>query len=174
MELVKAKHLDRYEKKVMAGLLQGAKGFLEMGEGLYEINSGNLWLEAGSKSFDAYVDGHLPISRSTAYNAISFFRVCHRPMLEDPSLQTIEPTRVIKLLPHFTDENTAELLHNAASIPNARAFDCYLRELKGKVPPDRCETHDFQPIGIEQCTVCGLRRKYAEKTLKDAPGQEIA
>jgi hypothetical protein len=162
VELVKAKHLDRYEKKVMAGLALGAKGFLEMGEGLFQIHEGNLWLEAGSKSFENYIDGHLPISRSTAYNAIKFYQVCKQPMLDDPSLAVIEPTRVIKLLPHMTPENTMELLHSAATMPNAKSFDNYLRSLQKKVCTDECDHPEgFSPMW-EYCKICNQKRRVKE------------
>lgn len=158
MELVKAQHLDRYEKKVMAGIVLGVKGAMEMGDGLYHIHEGNYWLESGSKSFDTYIDNHLPISRSTAYNAMKYYRICHQPMLDDPSLQVIAPTRIIRLMRYFTEENTLELLHSAATIPNSRAFDDFVRNLKGKVATDDPHDHFWVPF-LEICSICEKKRK---------------
>lgn len=42
---------------------------------------------------------------------------------------------------------------------DAQGFDNQLRNMKGKTGTDQCEVHDFQPINVEQCVVCGLRRK---------------
>jgi hypothetical protein len=66
----------------------------------------------------------------------------------------------VEILPHITPSNKMELLHTAAAEPTARGWDDTIRNLKGKVATDdTLHEHDFQPIGLLQCKICGLKVK---------------
>jgi len=151
--------LDRCEREIMAGKGQGLLGAIRIGKSLDIINDGNLWVQVGAKSFEAYVSNTHGFSRSTAYNMMSVARYFGPLLLEDPSLQTVDVTRLIRLLPLVTAENKDDLLRDAALIPDARGFENQIRNRKGKVATDDDHTHEFEPIPYEACVHCGLRRK---------------
>ena len=153
-----AKGLDSYEREILAGKKRGLLGAIQIGLALEKIREGNLWLNTGAKSFNAYASGQHGFSKSTAYNMMSVAATFGKYILEDPDLQGIEVTRLIKLLPHVKDSNEKDLLNQAAHIPDAIGFENQLRNMAGKVGTDECN-HDFAPINIQQCKICGLRRK---------------
>ena len=160
MELV---NLDRYEKEIVAGKRRGLLGAIQIGMALGKIREGNLWANTGAKSFEKYVSAAHGFSRSTSYNLMAVAVKFGRHILADSSLQSIEPTRLIRLLPFVQEldgqSNAEDLLHQAAQIPGAQAFEDQVRNLAGKTATDDPHTHDFQPINIMVCSVCGLRKK---------------
>jgi len=157
MQLIQS--LDVLEKKIISGKAKGLEGALQIGIALEKIKENNMYLAAGSKTFEQYVENTHGFSRSSAYNFINVARYFGPLLLADPSLQTVDPSRLVKLLPLITEVNKEELLHSAAQMPDARGFDNLIRSLQKKVCTDDPHEHDFVPINIEQCSVCGLRRK---------------
>jgi hypothetical protein len=157
MEL--AKKLDQYEKSISAGKRAGLMGAIQIGMALEAIRSGNLWLHTGAKSFEKWASAAHGFGRSTCYNLISVAVKFGKHILADPSLQSIEPTRLIKLLPHITESNCLEMLHNAAQIPGAQAFDDQIRNMKGLWATDDEHEHAWEPW-LERCSVCHKTRKY--------------
>ena len=151
--------LDRCEKEIMAGKGQGLLGALRIGKALEIVSDGNLWVQVGAKSFDSYVSNTHGFSRSTAYNMMSVARYFGPLLLADPSLQAVDPSRLVKLLPLIDENNKEELLHSAAQMPDARGFDNLIRSLQKKVCTDDPHEHEFEPIPYEACKHCGLRRK---------------
>ena len=151
--------LDRCEKEIMAGKGQGLLGALRIGKALEIVSDGNLWVQVGAKSFDSYVSNTHGFSRSTAYNMISVARYFGPLLLADPSLQTVDPSRLVKLLPLVTEENKEELLHMAANVPDAAGFDANLRNKKGKTAPDECSHPDGYVPFLEKCPICEHKRK---------------
>ncbi len=158
-----SKNLDSYEKQISAGKRAGLLGGIQIGAALNAINDGNLWIGVGVASFPKYVQAVHGFSRSSAYNLMGIAKIFGKYILADQSLQSIEPTRLIRLLPFVQEldgqSNTEHLLHQAAHIPDAVGFDNQLRNMAGKTATDDAHTHSWQPINVEQCTVCGLRRK---------------
>lgn len=156
-----AKGLDQYEKQISAGKRAGLLGAIQIGAALDSIRKGNLWLNTGAKSFDKYVQSAHGFSRSTTYNMIGVATTFGKHILANHSLQSIEPTRLIRLLPHITESNCVDLLHSAAQIPGAEAFNDTIRNMAGKVATDDDHPHDFEPW-LERCSVCHKTRKYKE------------
>jgi hypothetical protein len=168
MEL--AKKLDQYEKSISAGKRAGLMGAIQIGMALEAIRSGNLWLHTGAKSFEKWAAAAHGFGRSSCYNLISVATKFGKYILADASLQSIEPTRLIRLLPHVQElegqSNVEDLLHQAAQIPGAQAFDDTLRNMAGKVATDECSHWDktnelttWEPW-LERCSVCHKTRKY--------------
>jgi len=157
MEL--AKSLDFYEKQIKSGVRAGLLGAIHIGIALKRIKDDNLWVTSGSRNFEKYVSSSHGFSKSTTYNMISVAEKFGKHILEDPSLQSIEPTRLIRLLPFVDDSNPLDLLHQAAQIPDAQGFDNQLRNLGGKTGTDDPHEHAWESINIEQCSICKLRRK---------------
>ncbi len=155
----KRRSLDILEKQIHQGKKAGLLGALQIGMALEEINSGNLFLEARCKTISEYASKSHGIGRSTTFNLMAVATKFGRLILDDPSLQSIEPTRLIRLLPFVDDSNQLDLLHTAAQVPGAQAWDDTLRNLAGKTGSDDPHTHSWEPINLLQCSVCGLRKK---------------
>lgn len=151
--------LDQHEKAIQRGKGKGLEGALMIGKALKAIQDGNLYLQVGAKSFDKYVQDHHGFSRSTAYNMIKVFKYFGPPLLADPSLQSVDPTRLVRLLPLITESNKMDLLHMAVTVPDEKGFSNNLRNKKGKTATDDPHEHLWEPIPFEQCKTCGLRRK---------------
>ena len=154
--------LQRCEKQILEGKGDGLRGALRIGKALSIISEGNLWVQVGAKSFDQYVSTHHGFSRSTSYNMMAVSKYFGPELLADPSLMTIDPTRLIRLLPLVTESNKLDLLHDAAQIPDAKGFENQLRNKRGKVGTDECDHPDgFKPVEYEVCPHCNLKRKVA-------------
>ena len=153
--------LDKLEKQISAGKRSGLLGGIQIGAALDKIREGNLWVTTGAKSFEKYASSAHGFGRSTIYNLMNIAVKFGRHILADPSLQSIEPTRLIRLLPHITESNCVDLLHSAAQIPGAQAFDDTIRNMAGKIATDDDHPHDFEPW-LERCSVCHKTRKYKE------------
>lgn len=154
-----AKGLDTYEKQIVAGRRAGLLGAIQIGAALDKIRDGNLWVTTGAKSFEKYVQSTFGFSRSSAYNMMSIAIKFGQYILADQSLQSIEPTRLIRLLPFVDESNQLDLLHQASQIPDAQGFDNQLRNMKGKVATDDPHEHDWLPW-LERCEVCHKTRKF--------------
>jgi len=154
-----AKNLDTLEKEITAGKRRGLLGAIQIGMALEAIRAGNLWLNTGAKTFDKYVSGAHGFSRSTSYNLMAVATKFGRHILEDPSLQGVDVTRLIRLLPHVEASNSLDLLHQAAMIPDAQGFNDQLRNMDGKVATDDPHEHSFLPW-LERCEVCHKTRKF--------------
>jgi hypothetical protein len=158
-----AKSLDVYEKQIVAGRRAGLLGAIQIGAALEDIRSGNLWINTGAKSFEKWASSAHGFGRSTIYNLISVATKFGKHILADPSLQSIEPTRLIRLLPHVQEldgqSNVEDLLHSAAQIPGAQAFEDTLRNMSGKVATDDPHDHTWEPW-LEICPKCRKTRKY--------------
>lgn len=158
-ETMKRVHnLEEWEQEIATAKKSGILSFLRVGRALCAINADNLW-QPVAPTFPAYVENSHGIKRSWAYSLIDIWNMWGEHLLGDPSLQQVEVTRLSKLLPLATAENREELLHMAASVPDARGFEDNLRNLKGKTATDDPHEHDFRLIGIEQCSICGLKRR---------------
>jgi len=157
--------LDKLEKQISAGKRSGLLGGIQIGAALDKIREGNLWVTTGAKSFEKYASSAHGFGRSTIYNLMNIAVKFGRHILADPSLQSIEPTRLIRLLPFVDESNQLDLLHSASQIPGAQAFDDTLRNLGGKTGSDDPHEHDYQPIPYEQCTICKHRRQIKEGVL---------
>ncbi len=157
-----AKSLDVYEKSIAAGKKAGLMGAIQIGGSLNKIREGNLWVVTGAKSFDKYVSSAHGFSRSTSYNLMAVATKFGKHILADSSLQSIEPTRLIRLIPFVQEldgkSNAVDLLHQAAHIPDSEGFNNQLRNMDGKVATDDDHEHDFQPW-LARCSVCHKTRK---------------
>jgi hypothetical protein len=154
-----AQRLDVLEKQILSGKRAGLLGGIQIGGALNQINEGNLWLETDAKSFVKYVQDTHGFGRSSAYNLMGIAKTFGKHILADPSLQSIEPTRLVRLLPFVDESNQLDLLHEAATVPSAQAFDDNLRNRKGKVATDECGHPVWEPW-LEICPKCRKTRKY--------------
>ena len=153
-------NLDSCEKQIQNGKLKGTIGALQIGKALLAINEGNLWAGSGAKNFESYVSQAHGFSRSTAYNLMSIYFEFGQQLLADPSLQTIDTTRLIRLLPFTENHDKETLLHSAAQIPDTAGWENNLRNMRGKVGTDECcHPEGFKPVGYEVCPICNQRRK---------------
>ncbi len=159
MELV---NLDRYEKEIVAGKRRGLLGAIQIGMALEKIREGNLWVSTGAKSFEKYAAGCHGFGRSTVYNMIGVAKAFGKYIIENPDLQGIEVTRLIKLLPHVKKSNEMDLLSQAAHIPDSEGFDNQIRNMKGQVATDDDHPHTWEPF-LEKCSVCGKTKRFRER-----------
>lgn len=150
--------LDTYEKEIRQGKKAGLLGAIHIGRALCAIQEGNLWLGL-AKNFWKYCEQAHGFGKSTCYNLCAVYKAFGEKILADPSLQSIEPTRLIRLLPFVDDSNPVDLLNQAAHIPDALGFENQIRNMKNLTGTDDPHEHDFQPVNIQQCKICGLRRK---------------
>ena len=160
MEIVS---LEKYEAEISEGKKRGLLGALQIGRALSRIQEGNLFLSDGCDNFAVYCEKTHGIKRSTAYNMISVYTTWGQAILANPEFQSVDPTRLIRLLPLIEKEDKDELLRDAVFIPDAAGFNNNLRNRAGKVGTDECSHPDgFEPIGYEVCPRCRLRRKVKE------------
>lgn len=152
--------LQSLEEEISKGKKHGLIGALQIGRSLDKIQDGNLWMPTGCKSFWKYAEQVHGFGRSTTYNLCAVYRTFGEKILQNQELQSIEPTRLIRLLPYTTESNCVGLLHQAAMIPDVAGFDANLRNLQKKIAPDQCNHPEgFVPVGYEVCKICGQRRK---------------
>lgn len=153
-----AKGLEHWEKLWNKGELHAMAAALNIGEAAKNIKDGNLWITK-AESFNQYLKRERGYEKSQVDNFIKMWEKAGEYLRSHPELMGTKPTRIIRLIPHLTDENREELIHAAAHIPDANAFNDMLRNLKGQVATDDPHEHDFAPVNIQQCKICGLRRK---------------
>ena len=162
METAVVVKLEDLEKEISEGRRRGLLGALQIGRALKRINENNLFLVAECKDIVQYSEKVWGFKRSSCYNLIAIYETWGQAILANPEFQAVDPTRLIRLLPLIESEDKDELLRDAVFIPDKAGFEANIRNRRGSIAPDQCENHSFQPIGIEQCTVCGLRRKIKE------------
>ena len=150
--------IEKHEKDINDGKKAGLIGALKIGRALKAINEGNLWLPF-APTFESYCSQAHGFQKSSAYNLMALWSTWGDYLVSHPELQVLEPTRLVKLLPHATEENKEELLHMAAEIPDYKGFENNLRNLQGKTGTDDPHEHDWVSIQMERCEICGLRRK---------------
>ncbi len=146
-------------------------GRLERGNILSRIKKSKAYI-----GYDSYCDTWnqfleaIGINRETArqdieiYNEFSYYLMQKADLMANCSYE-----RLVRLLPVVKKEPDLKnsLLEMAASA-NRNDFDNNVKELKGKIPSDKClsiETcENKQTIILEKCTICGLtfRRKDLE------------
>jgi hypothetical protein len=154
-----AKTLEEYEKDITEGRKHGLMGALKIGRALQNIDTGNLWVQTGCKNLSEYAEKTHGIKKSSCYSLIGVWQKWGEYILAHPELQQVDPTRLVRLLPLVDGHDSELLIHTALTVPSAKAFDDTIRELGGKVPTDCCVEHNFIPIAVERCSVCGLKRK---------------
>jgi len=154
--------LEDLEKEISDGRRRGLLGALQIGRALKRIQEGNLFLTDGCDTFPAYCEKTWGFRRSSAYNFIAVYQTWGQAILANPEFQSVDPTRLIRLLPLIEKEDKDELLRDAVFIPDKAGFEANIRNRQGKAAPDQCEEHTWEPIPYQQCTVCGLRRKLKE------------
>ena len=151
--------LSDLEAEIAQGKKRGLLGALQIGRALAKIHEGNLFLSDGCDNFTQYAERVHGFKRSTAYNMISVYQTWGQAILANPEFQSVDPTRLIRLLPLTTEENKEELLRDAVFVPDKAGFENQLRNRAGKVATDDPHTHSWQPIPWEQCSICKQRRK---------------
>ena len=152
--------LDTYEREIEKGKGKGLLGALQIGRALHQIKEGNLWATSdGCKTFEKYAESIHGFKRSTCFNLIAVWNTWGEKILETPEFQSVDTSRLVRLLPFVGEDDKQELLRDAVFIPDERGFSANLRNRRGLTAPDECETHDWQPVPYEQCTVCKQRRK---------------
>jgi hypothetical protein len=158
VELVKTLHQN--EEIIKRCLENYKRVFLLMGGAFSAIKENNLWQTTDAASFNEYIEKYWGFKHAQIDN---YIRVTKEfgPLIEsNPEFQGIKMTRLVEILPHITPSNKMELLHSSSQIPGTKAWECYIRDLKGQTPADSCIHPDgFNPIGIEVCPICNLKRK---------------
>jgi len=158
VEIVKGNRLSECETAISNGKKDSVLGFLKIGQALAEIRDNDLWRFSPAKNFVEYMESVQNIKRSWGYALIGVFEALGPPEALIEDFKTLDVTRCVRLLPHFTEENKSELLHMAINTP-AAAFDANVRNLKGKAAPDDPHECDFEIIQFRQCKICNLRVK---------------
>jgi hypothetical protein len=155
----KALTLHDYEMEIQKAKQGGAISFLRIGRALAGIQESGVWRSV-APTFECYAEQCQGFKRSWAYSLIAVFHNFDAQLTADAGLQTVDVTRLVKLLPVVTPENTEELLHAAANIPDIKGFENQIRNLTGKVASDQCShPQGFTPVGYEVCPICNLKRK---------------
>jgi hypothetical protein len=147
--------LNDWEKVYHKGNMYELGGCLLQGKALVNINVGNCWLEVGCKSFEHYCREVLGIGKSTAHNKMQMFETLNDYYEKHPELKDTAPTRIVRLLPHLTEENRDELLAMAHDVPSAKDFENNISNLNGKPGTDECTDHVW--VIIKRCKICGLK-----------------
>jgi len=146
--------IEQHEKEIAEGKKAGLIGALKIGRALQAINYNNLWLPLAD-TFEKYCAAAHGFQKSSAYNFIALWDTWG----EGVAKLSVDPTRLVRLLPYVTEENKEELLEMAVHVPDAKGFDNNLRNLAGKTGTDDPHDHQWVSIQMEQCSVCGQRRK---------------
>jgi hypothetical protein len=165
MQLVGANQLRELEKSISSGKKDSVLGFLRIGQALSKIKELDLWRFSEAESFSSYMEKVQGIKRSWGYALLGVAET-FGPMLDltsGGSSLSVNPdtpdiTRLVRLLPHITEENKEELYHLATNTP-AKAFEDSMRNLKGKVATDDPHECIWEPIPYLQCSVCGQKRR---------------
>jgi len=165
MQLVGVNQLRALENSIAHGKKNSVLGFLEIGKALFEISNCDLWRFSEAESFSAYVEKVQGMKRAWAYSLMAVYKTFGSMLDTNSGVSSLsvhpdapDITRLVRLLPHITEENKEELFHLATNTP-AKAFEDSLRNLKGKVATDECDEHDFRPVPWEQCSICGQKRR---------------
>lgn len=162
METAVVVTLEKYEAEISEGKKRGLLGALQIGRALKRIQEGNLFLSDECDNFAVYCEKTHGLKRSTAYNMIAVYSTWGQAILANPEFQSVDPTRLIRLLPLIDTNDPTELLHDAVFVPDKAGFENNLRNRRNLVGTDQCNEHDFRPIPWTQCSKCGLRRKIKE------------
>jgi len=153
--------LEKWEKDIQEGRNMGLIGFLKIGRAISAIHDGNLYLTAGCRNIEEYGEKVHGLRKSSIYNAMSIWETWGTYILAHPELQGVDPTRLVRLLPLIDGKDHHELLHMAATVPDAKAFENNIKNLNGKPGTDECK-HAYRPIQMEKCAHCNHLRKVVE------------
>jgi hypothetical protein len=151
--------LQTWEREIRESKGDGIKSFLRIGRALQAISSGNLWVGSNHDSFEHYCEDVHGFKRSWSYNLIGVWHIFGELLIADSTLQDVEITRLVKLLPLATEANKLDLVHMAATVPDVKGFEANCRNLRGLTAADEEHEHDFQPIAWQVCSICGKKRK---------------
>lgn len=102
-----------------------------------------------------YFASEFGLKHSTAHNLISLWKVYDGQ--DADKLAAAGYTRLVQLLPMAriaNNDGRALLIEKAVELP-PQAFTDEVRELRGKIPSDKCTEHDWKIIKV--CRICGLR-----------------
>jgi len=135
-------------EQVEIGKQMMGKGGYVAGKALKEIKEGGFWVEE-AKSFEEYVEMAHGIKKSWAYGLIGIVDKFSTQLETKPPA---DASRLVKLLPYTSQDNAEELYGMALTTP-AQAFENNLRNLRGKVAPDQCTGHAWEPW--RKCSICG-------------------
>jgi len=163
METAIVLKLEDLEAEIAQGKKRGLLGALQIGRALSRIQSGNLFLSDGCDNFAQYVERAHGFKRSTAYSMIAVYQTWGQAILANPEFQSVDPSRLIRLLPFVDKDDPQELLRDAVFVPDKAGFEANVRNRRGSIAPDQCLDHDFIPIPWTQCSKCGLRKKIKEE-----------
>lgn len=154
-----AKNLNKWENDIEKGKMHKGIGEIYIGRALENINKGNMWIQTGCKTFVEYVEKTHGYKKSMAYQMIDTWRNWGEDIIKNPEFQKVIMTRLYQALSVVNDSNRLEILHDAVFIPDKQGWENQLRNRKGEVGTDDEHEHDWQPVNIEQCSICKLRRK---------------
>lgn len=158
-------------KNINLGIL---KGRLERGNILKRIKDNKAYIGYDSycENWNQFLEA-VGINRETArqdmeiYDEFAFYLNQRIDLMHDCSYE-----RLVRLLPVAKlKPNDKNSLLEMAATSSRTDFDNNLRELKGKVPSDKCLSLDTcdnkQTVILEKCTICGLtfRRKDLEQKI---------
>ena len=153
--------LEDLEKEISDGKRRGLLGALQIGRALSRIQSSNLFLSDGCDNFAQYVERAHGFKRSTAYNMIAVYTTWGQAILANPEFQSVDPSRLIRLLPFIDKDDPADLLRDAVFVPGKQAFEDNLRNRAGKVASDDEHKHLWEPW-LKRCSICHKTVKIKE------------
>ena len=156
MQLVRGAQskLDQIVKEIQGCMVTSVISFLRMGELLKLIRDSNYWqIDGNAVTFAEFCEREVRLRKSQVYNAIAVFEKYGPVIGQDKSLAQMDHSRLVRLLPFTTPENTEELLHTAATV-DAKGFEAHIANLRGKVAHDECE-HLGEWEAWNRCPDCG-------------------
>ena len=132
---------------------QMCKSIFVLGSYLIAARAYSVWSSDGSGAhdFSEWLESEVGIKRSTGYDAMAVTEKLYPYISNQPDLQSIFPTRLVKLLPHIkgkSDDEVVELLHMAANA-TCKGIENNLK----KVPDDTCPHEESE--AWNRCLKCG-------------------
>ena len=169
MELIK--NLHQNEETIRKCNENFKRLFLIYGGAFAAIKEGNQWQSTDANSFNEYCEKYWGLKHAQIDNYIRVTREFGAEIEANPEFQGIKMTRLVEALPYITDSNKMELLHSAAQIPDARAWDNTIKALKGVKTTDECN-HLYEN-GWQRCSKCNKFNRAMQNTEILGRGHEI-
>lgn len=150
---------------LLTSLRKGREYYLKSCLQLMEALANKDYKTLGYDRAEDFFKHELNLKPSTGWNMVGV-AVHLGTLLMDPNLLESIPqqTRLTQLLPvvrNTTDTNKVEWLKKAVELDPDK-FNSYLREMKGKVPPDMCEHPEHEKELWSRCRACEKWEKISD------------
>ena len=143
--------------------------FLVIGRNLTVIQETKLWRYYGDhlKNIRDFFK-ELGFSNAKGYHYINIWKQFGEYLLDQKiEVEYLGVARLQKLLPLVNDENKADWVAKANTIPRMEDFDNEIKEAKGMMPTDQCECLKEMQEFYTRCSVCDKYRKRDKSYFKE-------